>query len=99
MNSHRIFEGRTMSVSDLRTDWHGPAACRISSSVKLHFARLCEASSCTPRAFGVSLVREASSTIDVVSVRLGVQCRKKFGGNQRFGSGESGLVGGVKLFG
>jgi hypothetical protein len=88
-----------MSTSDPRTDWHGPAACRISSSVELHFARLCEASSCTPRASGALQVRVASLPIDVVSVRLVVQCRKKFGGSQRFGSGESGLVGGVKLFG
>jgi hypothetical protein len=50
-----------MSMSGLRTGWHGPAACRISSLVMLHFARLCAMNSCTPRAFGALQVRVALS--------------------------------------
>jgi hypothetical protein len=54
-----------MSMSDPKMDWHGPAAYRISSSVTLHFAHLCEANFCTPRVSGALPGRVALS----VSVR------------------------------
>jgi hypothetical protein len=66
-----------MRVSGPRKDWRAPAACRISSSAKLHFARPHEARSCTLRVFGASLVRAAS--LDVVDVCAVYQ--KKFGGS------------------
>jgi hypothetical protein len=48
-----------MSMSDPKTGWRAPAACRISSLAMLHFDRLRAARFCILRASGALPVRAA----------------------------------------
>jgi hypothetical protein len=87
-----IWRPRTMSMSDPKTGWRVPAACRISSLAMLHFDRLRAARPCTLRASGALRVRAA---LLVNGVGDGCKLSKEVWWESRGGSG---LVGGSSFF-